>query len=80
MSLLNDKPGIVAVSAAAAAIIGALALKYPDRALFDEHRENVPHPKGGLPILGTLLEVSKNKGRYFEYLLEVYEELDTMIL
>lgn len=60
-------------------ITGALALKYDDRALFDEHRKNIPHP-AGLPILGNLLNVLKNRERYFDYIAEVYEELNTLTL
>lgn len=58
-------------------ITGALALKYDDRALFDEHRENIPYPKG-IPILGNLLKVLKNRERYFEYVAELYEDLNTL--
>lgn len=61
------------------AVITGLLVKYPDCALFDGHRENIPHIKGD-PLIGNLRAVSKNKNRYFEYLLEVYEELDTMTL
>lgn len=60
-------------------ITGALALKYDDRALFDEHRENIPYPKG-IPILGNLLKVLKNRERYFEYVAELYEDLNTLTL
>ncbi|KAI9245275.1 cytochrome P450 [Helicostylum pulchrum] len=73
MSFYSIKSSLLALTV----IAGALALKYPDRALFDEHRENVPHPDG-LPILGSLLALSKNKERYFEFLLEIYEQLDTL--
>ncbi|GAA5807169.1 hypothetical protein MFLAVUS_000523 [Mucor flavus] len=62
-----------------ATLTAALALKYPDRAVFDEHRENVVYPKG-LPIVGNLLNISKNKDRYFEYVVEIYEKLDTLTL
>lgn len=75
MSFYSIKSSLLALTV----IAGALALKYPDRALFDEHRENVPHPDG-LPILGSLLALSKNKERYFEFLLEIYEQLDTLTL
>ncbi|KAI9357101.1 cytochrome P450 [Pilaira anomala] len=75
MSLATIKSSLLAV----AAITGALALKYPDRALFDEHREGIPHPSG-VPILGNLLNISRNKERYFEYVLELYEQLDTLTL
>jgi hypothetical protein len=69
------------VLSAVATLTGLLALKYPDRALFDEHRENVPYPKKGtVPILGNLLNVSRNKNRYFEYVVELYEQLDTLTL
>lgn len=75
MSLVSVKSSLLAL----ASITGALALKYPDRALFDEHREGIPHPTG-VPILGNLLNISRNKERYFEYVLELYEQLDTLTL
>lgn len=62
-----------------ATLTAALALKYPDRAVFDEHRENVPYSKG-LPIVGNLPNIFKNKERYFEYVVEIYEKLDTLTL
>jgi hypothetical protein len=71
--------GTVVALSTIAVITGLLALKYPDRALFDEHRENIPHTKGD-PLIGNLIAVSRNKNRYFEYLVEVYEKLDTMTL
>lgn len=69
--------GVLALSVVTS-ITAALALKYPDCALFDEHRENLAHPKGGVPILGNLLTLSRNKDRYFEYVVEIFESLDTM--
>ncbi|KAI9260881.1 cytochrome P450 [Helicostylum pulchrum] len=74
---LNAGTGIVAALSTVGAITGLLAIKYNDRALFDEKREGIPSPKG-VPILGNLLNISRNKHRYFEYLLEVYEQLDTL--
>ena len=76
---MNVGTTVVAALSTVAAITGLLALKYNDRALFDEHRKGIPHPKG-VPILGNLLNISRNKHRYFEYLLEVYEQLDTLTL
>lgn len=75
MSLISIKSGAIALTSAFV-ITAALALKYPDRALFDEHREGIPHPKGS-PILGNLLELLKNKERIFMYALENYESMDT---
>lgn len=76
MSPSQISSGAIVLSAIAT-ITAALALKYPDRALFDEHRENLAHPKG-VPILGNLLNLSRNKDRYFEYVVEIFENLDTM--
>jgi hypothetical protein len=73
---INSGSLILSIAAIATTV---LAIKYPDRALFDEHRENVPHPKG-VPILGGLLALSRNKDRYFEYVVELYEQLDTLTL
>jgi hypothetical protein len=70
--------GLIALSTIAA-VTGLLAYKYPDRAIFDEPRKNVLNQKG-VPLLGNLLKISKNKHRFFEYMLEVYEQLDTLTL
>lgn len=76
---MNVSTSIVAAVSTVAVITGLLALKYNDRAVFDEKREGMLYPKG-VPLLGNLLNISRNKHRYFEYLLEVYESLDTMTL
>jgi hypothetical protein len=70
--------GLVALSTIAA-VTGLLALKYPDRAIFDEPYKNVPQQKD-VPLLGNLLKISKNKHHYFEYLFEVHGQLDTITL
>lgn len=74
----NIHVGFVALSTIAA-VTGFLTLKYPDRAIFDEPRENVPNQKGE-PLLSNLLKVSKNKHRFYQYVLEVYEQLNIMRL
>lgn len=61
------------------AVITGLFVKYPDCALFDQHRKDIPYIKGA-PLIGNLAAISRNKNRYFEYLLEIYEALDTMTL
>ncbi|CAO3648016.1 unnamed protein product [Mucor hiemalis] len=76
MPVSQISPGALFLSSTVA-LAAALAIKYPDRALFDEHRENIAHPKG-VPLLGNLLEVAKNKHRYFEYVVDLYEQLDTL--
>lgn len=78
MPVSQISPGALFLSSTVA-IAAALAIKYPDRALFDEHRENIAHLKG-VPLLGNLLEVAKNKHRYFEYVVDLYEQLDTLTL
>ncbi|KAI9310986.1 cytochrome P450 [Dichotomocladium elegans] len=49
------------LSGATAAVLGVLALKYPDRAIFDEHRKGIALPPGGWPLVGSLPAVLSNK-------------------
>lgn len=60
-----------------AAILTALAVKYPDRALFDEHRENISHKKGW-PIVGSLPHIISNAENMHEFLLSGFVSMDTL--
>ena len=61
----------------AATLIGALGLKYHDRPLFYEHPKGVPYKKG-LPILGNLLDMLKNIDRLHDFMMENFEEADSL--
>lgn len=83
MSLLGDrknnpvlqKAGII--GGATAAVLGLLALKYPDRAIFDEHREGIPYTKGW-PLVGILPTLVANKERIHHMFLEGFELSDSL--
>ncbi|CEP14836.1 hypothetical protein [Parasitella parasitica] len=62
---------------ASAAIITALALKYPDRALFDEHREGIAERRGW-PIVGRLPEIASNAEILHEFLLHGFTSLNSL--
>jgi fatty acid omega-hydroxylase len=60
-----------------AVILTALAIKYPDRAVFDEHREGISH-NGGWPILGSLPHIISNAENLHEFLLNGFTKLDSL--
>ncbi|KAI8642442.1 cytochrome P450 [Parasitella parasitica] len=60
-----------------AAIITALAIKYPDRALFDERREGIAE-KPGWPIVGRLPEIVSNAETLHEYLLHGFTSTNSL--
>lgn len=72
MSTLTDNP-FIRVFGISAAIIGALAIKYPDRALFDEHRPNIPQ-KIGWPLVGMLPSIVNNSSKMHEMLLRGFSD------
>lgn len=66
-----------AVGAAAATVLGLLALKYNDRAIFDEKREgmvNLP----GYPLVGGLPKMLANKERILDLILQGFEDNDCL--
>lgn len=80
MSSLETKTGILSIAAATvASVVAFLAYKYPDCGVFDTPHKSIPYKKG-VPILGNLPELTANVDRYYEYLVEVYEELNTLTL
>jgi hypothetical protein len=73
---LNDNL-LVRTVGVSAAIVTALALKYPDRALFDDDRVEIPHKKGW-PIIGGLPALLSNAQRVHEFMLDGFTSLNTM--
>lgn len=76
MSALTDNVYIKTLGASAA-VITALAIKYPDRALFDENRPNIAS-KGGWPIVGALPSILSNADRMHEFLLTGFTHLQAL--
>lgn len=76
MSILSDNIYYKALGTSAA-VITALAIKYPDRALFDEERNEIAHKKGW-PILGVLPSLLYNAERMHEFLLLGFTNLDSL--
>lgn len=80
MTVSATKTEILGITAAAVASITALlALKYPDRGVFHEHREGLIDMVG-TPILGNLPSMVKNMDRFYDYLTEHYEKMNTLTL
>ena len=76
MSTLTDNVYFKALGASAAVVAG-LALKYPDRALFDEQRNDIAHKKGW-PLLGALPALLANKEKMHEFMLSGFTVLDSL--
>ncbi|KAL0080217.1 cytochrome P450 CYP5203 [Phycomyces blakesleeanus] len=76
-NLLSSNLGVV--STATIGVLLLLALKYPDRAIFTEHRDGVPHEKG-LPLVGHLFGLLKNKYRIHDFQTDKFVKLDTMTM
>lgn len=55
----------------------ALALKYPDRAIFDENPKGVACKKGW-PLIGLLPAAIKNRQSIHELFMNGFNELDSM--
>ncbi|KAI9491661.1 cytochrome P450 [Zychaea mexicana] len=68
-----------ALGLAGAAAVAALSAKYNDRAIFDEHRPNIPYKKG-YPLLGTLPIILGNRMTVHEFLTQTFEDLDTLTM
>ncbi|KAI7857447.1 cytochrome P450 [Circinella umbellata] len=62
---------------AGAAAVAALAVKYNDRAIFDEHRPGIAYRKG-YPLVGGLPILLKNRSNIHDFLTQNFEELDAM--
>ncbi|KAG2233379.1 cytochrome P450 [Thamnidium elegans] len=69
--------GFISIAAAVVVCFSAfLFYKYPDSGFLDPPRKSIPYKKG-LPLLGNLVETVINIDRYYEYVCDIYEELDT---
>ena len=81
MALTFDNKSIAQLAmiaaGAATSIIGLLALKYNDRALFYEHRAGIP-PMAGEPLIGSLGLQLRNKSWLHDYLMFTMERLNTL--
>ncbi|KAI9323448.1 cytochrome P450 [Dichotomocladium elegans] len=66
------------VSGASAAVLGLLALKYNDRSIFTEPKEDVIFIKGH-PLVGSLFKLIKNKDRLHDYVTYNFDRHNTMI-
>ncbi|KAI8144359.1 cytochrome P450 [Fennellomyces sp. T-0311] len=66
-----------ATGGVAALTLGLLALKYNDRALFHERRDDIPRIKGD-PIVGTLFRQIKEKDWAYDRQCRDFERLDTL--
>lgn len=66
-------------TATAATTLGFLALKYNDRALFQERREGVPFVKGD-PLVGGLFRNIIYKNTAYDNHVNRFEYLDTLTL
>ncbi|KAI9491660.1 cytochrome P450 [Zychaea mexicana] len=66
-----------ALGLACAAAASALSAKYNDRAIFDEHRANIPYKKG-YPLLGGLPFLLGNVLSGHDFTTQTFEELDTL--
>ncbi|KAI8969842.1 cytochrome P450 [Pilobolus umbonatus] len=58
------------------AAIGALAIKYNDRAVFYEH-PNMPHTSGH-PLIGDLYNIANNTDYFHDYSGHLFKKLNTM--
>ena len=81
MSFYISSPFLYIAATTTILVIVAVALvyKYPDCGIFDPPRKSIPYPKG-LPVLGNLLDIIANMDRVYEYMTDIYEDLDTMTL
>ncbi|KAI7852169.1 cytochrome P450 [Circinella umbellata] len=78
MSVFGDRKNnsalqkIGIIGGASAAILGLLALKYPDRAIFDEHREGIP-TQPGYPLVGGLPTIVRYKEKMHDLFMTGFE-------
>lgn len=64
----------VAIGGAGAAALSVLALMYPDRALFDEARPDIPQ-RAGYPLVGSLPDLIRNTDTFHHFALQGFENL-----
>ena len=68
-----------AITATAITILGLLALKYNDRAVFTKRRDDVPFIKGD-PLVGNLLHTIATVDIIYDDITENFEKLDTLTM
>ncbi|KAG0174495.1 hypothetical protein DFQ28_002952 [Apophysomyces sp. BC1034] len=61
------------IGGATTAVLAVLAIKYPDRAVFDEHREGVPY-RPGWPLLGSLPSILYNNQTMHDFFLRGFTD------
>jgi hypothetical protein len=74
---LNASPAVqyaVAIGGASSAALSVLALMYPDRAIFDEPRPDIPH-RAGWPLIGSFPDILKNMDSFHHFALKGFEEI-----
>ncbi|KAI9255244.1 cytochrome P450 [Phascolomyces articulosus] len=67
----------VVTTGAVAGLMGLLALKYNDRAIFDERRNDIPFITGE-PLIGTLGMQLRNKERLYDYQMFILEQMGAL--
>ncbi|KAI7855016.1 cytochrome P450 [Circinella umbellata] len=72
-------PISTAITATAITVLGLLALKYNDRAVFTKRRDDVPFIKG-LPLVGNLFRTIATVDIIYDDLTESFEKLDTLTM
>lgn len=64
---------------ATAAIVGALAYKYPNRVVFTDARADIASI-GGYPLIGVTPDIVRNRERIQELFMENFDKVDEMTL
>jgi hypothetical protein len=64
----------VAIGGAGAAALSVLALMYPDRALFDEARPDIPQ-RAGYPLVGSLPDLIRHVDTFHHFALQGFENV-----
>ncbi|KAG2186343.1 hypothetical protein INT43_002781 [Umbelopsis isabellina] len=74
---VNSSPAVqyaVAIGGASTAALSVLALMYPDRAIFDEARPDIPQ-RSGWPLIGSFPDILKNMDTFHHFALKGFEDL-----
>ncbi|KAI9495238.1 cytochrome P450 [Zychaea mexicana] len=78
-SLFSKQTAILGGGSAIALVAGLLALKYNDRPLFAEERNDMTLFRGH-PLIGSLLYMIRNKARLVDYISDEFESNDVTTL
>lgn len=80
-SIVKRLPAAQAVTLSGAVLLGLLALKYNDRAIFSEKPDDrIPRTPGTQPLVGDLFTMIAAKNRMYDYLTECFENLNTLTM